>query len=228
MVPSCSSSRRRSTQLPPAHPLIGTNAAAADPRLSAALRPAAPLVVALDPDADLTSGPQSVAMVHDPEVMAVLQITSGKDGGSFSANLIDAKTVPEHEDGNGVPLGVAPGAAPFDPKQLEDVQRVTALVSFTGLDLGQTSVPFTRDPDGWWRAKGQLFPIRGVWNIQLVVRRANVAEDARFNFDFTSDPARFGGAPAVPAATSAASATTSTGLRWPRCCPTAFWGLRWR
>jgi len=217
------------TQLPPAHPLIGTNAAAADPRLSAALRPATPLVVALSPDADLTSGPQSVAMVHDPQVMAVLQITSGKDGGSFSANLIDAKTVPEHEDENGVSLGVAPGDAPFDPKQLSDAQRVTALVSFTGADLGQTSVPFTRDTDGWWRAKGQLFPIRGVWNIQLVVRRENVAEDARFNFDFTANPARFGGAPAVPAATSAAptatTTTTTTGLRWPRLLPNGLLGL---
>ena len=213
------------TQLPPAHPLIGTNAAAADPRLSAALRPATPLVVALSPDADLTSGPQSVAMIHDPQVIAVLQITSGKDGGSFSANLIDAKTVPEHDDGNGVSPGVAPDSAPLDPKQLDDVQRVTALVSFTGADLGQTSVPFTRDTDGWWRAKGQLFPIRGVWNIQLVVRRENVAEDARFNFDFTSDPARFGGAPSVPAATSAPSVTTATGLRWPRLLPNGFLGL---
>ena len=215
------------TQLPPAHPLIGTNAAAADPRLSAALRPVAPIAAALGPDADLSSGPQSVAMVHDAQVMSVLQITSGKDGGSLSANLIDAKTVPDHDDANGVSLGTAPTDTPLDPKQLDDVQRVTALITFTGLDLGQTSVNFTRDADGWWRAKGQLFPIKGVWNIQLVVRRANVAEDARLNFDFTSDPARFAGAAAAPAASTGASPvpTASTGLRWPRLLPNGYLGL---
>ena len=217
------------TQLPPAHPLIGTNAAAADPRLSAALRSASPIAVVLGPNADLSSGPQSAAMVHDAQVMAVLQITSGKDGGSLSANLIDAKTVPAHEDENGVSLGVAPTNTPLDPKQLDDVQRVTALITFTGLDLGQTSVDFTRDTDDWWRAKGQLFPIKGVWNIQLVVRRANVAEDARLNFDFTSDPARFAGAsPALAPATSTSTSTAptaSTSLRWPRLLPNGYLGL---
>lgn len=209
------------TQLPPAHPLNGTNAAAADPLLSRALLPAAP-VAALGPDADLISGPQSVAMVHDAAIMVTLRTTSGKDGGTLNATLWDATTVPLHNDDRGVPVGVDP-TKPLDPKQLTDVERVTALLTFGGADLGQTAVPLTRDVEGEWRAQGQLFPLKGEWNIQLVVRRATVTEDARLNFSFTSDPARFATVP--PTAPVGSATPAATGLRFPRILPNGYFGL---
>ncbi len=209
------------SQLPPAHPLNGTNAAAADPRLSRAVLPAAP-VVALGPDADLISGPQSVAMVHDPDVMVTLRTTSGRDGGTLNALLWDAKTVPLHGDNRGVTIGIDPKVA-FEPKQLTDVQRVTAILTFAGADIGTRSVELMRDPEGEWVARGQFFPIRGEWNIQVAIRRENVVEDARLNFEFTSDPARYA---AVPPAAPAESATpAATGLRFPRVLPNGVFGL---
>ncbi|MHB8647231.1 MAG: c-type cytochrome, partial [Thermomicrobiales bacterium] len=87
-------------------------------------------------------------------------------------------------------------------------------------DLGQTSVSLARDASGHYRATGIFFPIRGVWTIQLVIRRDNVAEDTRLNFSFTSDPARFQTAPPASAVTA-----TPTGFLWPRLLPDAWFGL---
>ncbi len=184
------------TQLPPAHLLTGTNAALADPRLSTAVAVAPPTA---GQEVDLSSGPQSAEMQDAAEMTVVLLTTTGKDGSALDANIAD----------------------PQSAQPLPDVQRVTALVTFAGADLGQTAVPLARDPSGHWRATGILFPIKGVWNVQLVIRRANVAEDARLNFSFTSDPARFQTADR-PVSTVA---NAKAGFLWPRLLPNAWFGL---
>lgn len=186
------------TQLPPSHLLTGANAAAADPRLNDAVANAPP-VVAPSASADLDSGPQSAEMQDAAGMTVLLLTTTGKDGSALDANIVD-------------PTSVQP---------LADVQRVTALVTFSGADLGQTTVPLARDASGHYRATGIFFPIKGEWNIQLVIRRANIAGDARLNFSFTSDPARFQTAQRPTAAATA----VQTGFLWPRLLPNAYVGL---
>ena len=129
----------------------------------------------------------------------LLLTTTGKDGSALDANIVD----------------------PTTSQPLADVQRVTALITFSGADLGQTSVLLPRDPNGHYRATGVFFPIKGVWTVQLVIRRENVAEDARLNFSFTSDPARFQAA--EPPASTVANA--KAGFLWPRLLPNAWFGL---
>jgi len=204
------------TQLPPAHPLIGANAAAANPRLAVA---PLPINSALGPNADISSGPQSSGMEHSDQVVAVLATTTGIDGGSLSANIIDPATVAGHGI---VPTGQAtPVPAGTTPQQLRDVERVTALITFAGADLGQIAVPLIGEEDGWYRARGVFFPIRGEWHIQIVVRRTNVAEDARLDFSFISDPTRFTAAADQAPATAQPAAT----FLLPRLLPTAYTGL---
>lgn len=101
------------------------------------------------------------------------------------------------------------------------MQRVTAVLSFLGADIGQRTVTLDKGTDGWYHAAGQLFPIKGQWRIQLVVRRDNIANDARMNFSFTSDPARFQASekPVPPAALPA------SGLLLPRLLPAASRGF---
>ncbi len=184
------------TQLPPAHLLTGANAALADPRLSNAVAVAPPTA---GQEVDLNSGPQSAEMQDAAEMTVVLLTTTGKDGSALDANIADPQTA----------------------QPLADVQRVTALITFSSADLGQTSVLLARDPSGHYRATGILFPIKGVWNVQLVIRRANIAEDTRLNFSFTSDPARF-----QTTETPASTVTDAkTGFLWPRLLPNAWFGL---
>ncbi len=184
------------TQLPPAHLLTGANAALADPRLNDAVAVAPPTA---GQQADLSSGPQSAEMQDAAGMTVVLLTTTGKDGSALDANIVDPNSV----------------------QPLPDVQRVTALITFSGADLGQTSVPLERDASGHYRATGVFFPIKGVWTVQLVIRRENVAEDARLNFSFTSDPARFQAA--EPPASTVANA--KAGFLWPRLLPNAWFGL---
>ncbi|HEY7907805.1 MAG TPA: CopD family protein, partial [Thermomicrobiales bacterium] len=184
------------TQLPPAHLLTGANAALADPRLNNAFAVAPPTA---GQQIDLSSGPQSAEMQDAAGMTVLLLTTTGKDGSALDANIVDPTTT----------------------QPLADVQRVTALITFSGADLGQTSVLLTRDPNGHYRATGIFFPIKGVWNVQLVIRRENIAEDARLNFSFTSDPARFQAAE-PPASTVTAA---KTGFLWPRLLPNAWFGL---
>lgn len=184
------------TQLPPAHLFSGANAALADPRLTNAVAVAPPTA---GQQVDLSSGPQSAEMQDAAGMTVVLLTTTGKDGSALDANIIDPDTV----------------------QPLTDVQRVTALITFSGADLGQTSVLLTRDASGHYRATGIFFPIKGIWNVQLVIRRENVAEDTRLNFSFTSDPARFQAA--EPPASSVTAART--GFLWPRLLPNAWFGL---
>ncbi len=184
------------TQLPPAHLLTGANAALADPLLNNAVAVAPP---AAGQEVDLSSGPQSAEMQDAAGMTVLLLTTTGKDGSALDANIVGPETV----------------------QPLADVQRVTALITFSGADLGQTSVPLTRDTSGHYRATGIFFPIKGVWNVQLVIRRENIAEDTRLNFSFTSDPARF-----QTTETPASSVTSAqTGFLWPRLLPNAWFGL---
>lgn len=185
------------TQLPPAHLLTGANAAAADPRLNNAVIAVPP--VTQNVDADLSSGPQSAEMQDAAGMTVLLTTTTGRDGSALDANIVD------------------PNA--FQP--LPDVQRVTALITFAGADLGQTSVVLPRDASGHYHTTGIFFPIKGVWNIQLVIRRANIADDARLNFSFTSDPARFQ-TTGRPISTVTAA---KPGFLWPRLLPNAYYGL---
>ncbi len=184
------------TQLPPAHLLTGANAALADPRLSTAVAVAPP---AAGQEVDLNSGPQSAEMQDAAGMAVVLLTTTGKDGSALDANIAD----------------------PQSALPLPDVQRVAALVTFSGADLGQTRVPLARDASGHYRATGIFFPIKGVWNVQLVIRRENIAEDTRLNFSFTSDPARF----QTTERPISTVANARAGFLWPRLLPDAWFGL---
>lgn len=185
------------TQLPPAHLLTGANAATYDPRLNDAVAAVPP--TAVNADADLSSGPQAAEMQDAAGMTVVLLTTTGKDGSALDANIVD-------------PNGMQP---------LADVQRVTALIDFSGADLGQTSVPLAQDASGHYRATGVFFPIKGVWNIQLVIRRENIADDTRLNFSFTSDPARF----QTTERPGSTVTNARTGFLWPRLLPDARFGL---
>jgi copper transport protein len=185
------------TQLPPAHLLTGANAAAYDPRLNDAVAVAPP--TAINADADVSSGPQAAEMQDAAGMTVVLLTSTGKDGSALDANIVDPNT----------------------SQPLADVQRVTALITFADADLGQTSVLLAKDASGHYRATGIFFPIKGVWNIQLVVRRANIAEDARLNFSFTSDPARF----QTTERPGSTVTNARTGFLWPRLLPNAWYGL---
>ncbi len=185
------------TQLPPAHQLTGANAAAYDPRLNDAVAVAPP--TAVNADADLSSGPQAAEMQDAAGMTVVLLTTTGKDGSALDASIVDPNTV----------------------QPLADVQRVTALLTFADADLGQTSVLLARDASGHYRASGIFFPIKGLWSIQLVIRRANIADDTRLNFSFTSDPARFQTTERPISTVTSARA----GLLWPRLLPSAWYGL---
>ncbi len=210
------------TQLPPAHPLNGINAAAYDPRL--AQRPYSAVDAAVDrPDADLNSGPQSAEMIHSSDVMGTLQVTTGKDGSTLGLLLFDADTVPSHEDQNGVRIGT--NGAPIDPVQLPNVQRVTAVMSFTGADLGQTTVPLVRDSEGWYRAKGMFFPIKGEWHIDTVIRRFNIVNDVRLEYSFVSDPARYAAQATMPSPATQSTGVTVGNLHVPRILPNGWVGL---
>jgi len=184
------------TQLPPAHLLTSANAALADPRLSNAVAVAPPTA---GQEVDLSSGPQAAEMQDAAGMTVVLLTTTGKDGSALDANIADPQTA----------------------QPLPDVQRVTALITFSGADLGQTSVLLARDPSGHYRATGIFFPIKGLWNVQLVIRRANIAEDTRLNFSFTSDPARFQTTETPPSSVTDAK----IGFLWPRLLPNAWFGL---
>ncbi|MCA1725286.1 MAG: CopD family protein, partial [Thermomicrobia bacterium] len=184
------------TQLPPAHLLTGANAALADPRLGNAVAVAPPTA---GQQADLSSGPQSAEMQDAAGMTVLLLTTTGKDGSALDANIVDPNTT----------------------QPLANVQRVTALITFSGADLGQTAVLLPRDASGHYRATGIFFPIKGVWNVQLVIRRENIAEDARLDFSFTSAPARF-----QTTETPVASVTNpNAGFLWPRLLPNAWFGL---
>ena len=185
------------TQLPPAHLLTGANAAAYDPRLNDAVAVAPPTTI--NADADVSSGPQSAEMQDASGMTVVLLTSTGKDGSALDANIVDPNT----------------------SQPLTDVQRVTALITFSDADLGQSSVLLTKDASEHYRATGIFFPIKGVWSIQLVVRRENIAEDARLNFSFTSDPARF----QTTERPGSTVTNARTGFLWPRLLPNAWFGL---
>lgn len=194
------------TQLPPAYMQMGGSNGAVANLAAGVAQPAAPLPAgALGPDADLTSIAQTTQTARTAQLAAVLQTTDGQDGSALSVNLLDPTTIPIGSDPSTSPVG----------RQLPDVQAVYALLTFAGADLGQTKVPLARETDGWYRATGSFFPIKGNWQIQLVIRRANVAEDARLDYTFLSDPTRV-----QPAATSA----TQPGFLWPRFLPNALTG----
>lgn len=198
------------SQLPPANARGGTTLAAGE------------AVVAVSggnpfgPNADLTSGPQAVEMVDGSGIMAVLRTTLGTDGSSLNVNLVQPEGIPSEGE-----TLTSEQLANLVVRPLPDVQRVTAIIQFTGADIGQQSVQLVREDDGWYRAYGRFFPIKGEWQMQLVVRRENVPSDARLNFSFVSDPARFQ-AVARPTAPPIAA---PGGLLWPRLLPTAYLGL---
>ncbi len=194
------------TQLPPAYMQMGGSNGAAANLTTRAAQPAAPLPIGtLGPDADLTSIAQTTQTIRTAQLAAVVQTTDGQDGSALAVTVLDPTTIPTGSDPSTSPVG----------RQLPDVQEVYALLIFTGADLGQTRVPLAREPDGWYRATGNFFPIKGNWQMQLVIRRANVAADARLTAAITSDSTRV-----QPAATPA----TQSGFLWPRFLPSALTG----
>ena len=206
------------TQQPPSHLLRGTNAVAADPTLQNATAATPPISIAASGAApDLDSGPQSVEMLDAPGVMAVLRTSSGRDGGTLNVNLVHPEGIPVEGD---TPL-TSEQLANLKIYPLTDVQRVTTVITFLGADIGQRTVQLEKGLDDWYHATGQFFPIKGEWRIQLVVRREDVPDDARMNFSFTSDPARF----TLLTKPQPFSVAPQQGLLWPRLLPNAYVGI---
>lgn len=135
------------TQLPPAHPLIGTDTAAANPALSTAKPMVLGRAGALAPNADVSSSPGTTQTAQRDGFTTVLQTTTGRDGGELAVNVL---------------LGT--GGAAAAQTQLPGVQEVYALVTFAGADLGQTNVPLSRHADGWYRARQALPDRRSMAN----------------------------------------------------------------
>jgi methionine-rich copper-binding protein CopC len=94
-------------------------------------------------------------------------------------------------------LAVAPNAdggslLRVDLENATDVERVRIRLSRP--DLGESLLETQLSADGGWILEGNEVALPGNWHAVVIVRRANVFDDAQAGFDFTIDAAT--GAPA--------------------------------
>jgi|ERR1051326_2768266 methionine-rich copper-binding protein CopC len=80
------------------------------------------------------------------------------------------------------------------------VERVR--IQLSRPDLGVDLLDTQPSGDGGWMLNGNEVAIPGTWHAQVIVRRANVVDDAKANFDFTVDSTT--GAPAFASASTLA------------------------
>jgi methionine-rich copper-binding protein CopC len=81
------------------------------------------------------------------------------------------------------------------------VERVR--IRLDGPNLGEDLLDTSPIGDGGWALNGNEVAIPGTWHAEVVVRRANVVDDAKGEFDFTVDAAT--GTPAFASANATAS-----------------------
>jgi alkylation response protein AidB-like acyl-CoA dehydrogenase len=81
------------------------------------------------------------------------------------------------------------------------VERVR--IQLSRPDLGTDLLDTRASGDGGWVLNGNEIAIPGAWHAQVIVRRTNVMDDAKGDFDFAVDSVT--GAPAFASADTSAS-----------------------
>jgi hypothetical protein len=81
------------------------------------------------------------------------------------------------------------------------VERVR--IQLSRPDLGVDLLETRPSGDGGWVLNGNEVAIPGAWHAEVIVRRTNVVDDAKGEFDFTVDSAT--GAPAFASVSTSAS-----------------------
>ncbi len=157
----------------------------------------------VQPAADLPPGPYTVAWTsvsqedgHTAQGFYTFAINGGPvgilDGGAQSqtraADLMATLTVTSAPDGSSL--------LRTDLSDTVGVERVR--IQLSRPDLGVDLLDTRRSGDGGWILNGNEVAIPGSWHAQVIVRRTNVVDDAKGDFDFTIDGLT--GAPAFPSA----------------------------
>jgi methionine-rich copper-binding protein CopC len=155
------------------------------------------------PTADLAPGPYTVAWTslsaddgHSAQGFYTFVVNGGPvgiiDGQAQSqapaADLMATLTVTSASDGSSL-LRV-------DLNNTTSVERVR--IQLSRPDLGIDLLDTQPSGDGGWILNGNEVAIPGAWHAQVIVRRTNVVDDAKGNFDFTIDNVT--GAPAFASA----------------------------
>jgi len=160
------------------------------------------------PIADLTPGPYTVAWTsvsaddgHTAQGFYTFVLNGGPvgiiDGQAQSqapaADLMATLTVTSAPDGSSLLRA--------DLSNTTGVERVR--VQLSRPDLGVDLLDTKSSGDGGWILNNNEVAVPGAWHAQVIVRRTNVVDDAKGDFDFTVDSLT--GAPAFASANAANS-----------------------
>jgi methionine-rich copper-binding protein CopC len=163
---------------------------------------------AVQPTSDLTPGPFTVAWTslsaddgHTAQGFYTFVLNGGTIGivegqaqsQAPAADLMATLTVTSASDGSSL-LGVG-------LNNTTGVERVR--IQLSRPDLGTDLLDTKASGDGSWVLNGNEVAIPGAWHAQVIVRRTNVVDDAKADFDFTVDGVT--GAPAFSSAAAPAS-----------------------
>ena len=156
----------------------------------------------VQPTTDLSPGPYTVAWTslsaddgHTAKGFYTFIVNGGPVGiiagqaqsQSPAADLMATLTVTSAPDGSSLLRA--------DLNNTTGVERVRIRLSRP--DLGDDLLD-TKPADGGWILNNNEVAIPGAWHAQVIVRRTNVVDDAKGEFDFTVDAVT--GAPAFPSA----------------------------
>lgn len=162
----------------------------------------------VQPTSDLSPGPYTVAWTslsaddgHSAQGFYTFVVNGGPtgiiDGQAQSqapaADLMAALTVTSAPDGSSL-LRV-------DLDNTSGIERVR--IQLSRPDLGTDLLDTKASGDGGWVLNGNEVAIPGAWHAQIIVRRTNVVDDAKGDFDFTVDSVT--GAPALASAAALAN-----------------------
>jgi methionine-rich copper-binding protein CopC len=162
----------------------------------------------VQPMSDLTAGPYTVAWTsvsaddgHTAQGFYTFVLRGGPvgiiDGQAQSqapaADLMATLTVTSAPDGSSLLRA--------DLNNTTGVERVR--IQLSRPDLGVDLLDTKPSGDGGWVLNGNEVAIPGAWHAQVIVRRADVVDDAKGDFDFTVDSAT--GAPAFASANAVTS-----------------------
>jgi len=160
------------------------------------------------PISDLAAGPYTVAWTslsaddgHTAQGFYTFVVNGGPTGivdgqaqaQAPAADLMAKLTVTSAPDGSSL-LRV-------DLNNTTDVERVRIQLSRPA--LGSDLLDTRASGDGGWVLSGNEVAIPGTWHAQVIVRRTNVVDDAKGDFDFSVDSVT--GAPAFASASTPAS-----------------------
>lgn len=162
----------------------------------------------VQPMSDLVPGPYTVAWTslsaddgHTAQGFYTFVVSGGEvgivDGQAQSqapaADLMATLTVTSAPDGSSLlRVGL---------NNTSGVERVR--IQLSRPDLGTDLLDTKASGDGGWALNGNEVAIPGAWHAQVIVRRTNVVDDAKGDFDFTVDSVT--GAPAFASAATSLS-----------------------